>query len=76
MFGPPAVDTTGAGDALAGAMLARWLELGGGPRSLPEALRWGVAAATIAISDVGQRALLRATRADVETLVRQAPPVG
>lgn len=71
MFDPPAVETTGAGDALAGAMMARWLELGGRPEALPEALRWGVAAATIAISDVGQRALLRATRADLEALVRR-----
>ena len=69
MFTPPAVETTGAGDALAGGMLARWLELGGHPDALPEALRWGVAAATIAISDIGQRALLRATRADLEALV-------
>jgi sugar/nucleoside kinase (ribokinase family) len=69
MFQPPAVDTTGAGDALAGAMLARWLELDGRVEALPEALRWGVAAATIAISDIGQRALLRATRADLEALV-------
>jgi hypothetical protein len=69
MFDPPAVDTTGAGDALAGAMLARWLELDSRPQALPEALRWGVAAATIAISDVGQRALLRASRADLEALV-------
>ena len=76
MFDPPAVDTTGAGDALAGAMLARWLELGGHVEALPEALRWGVAAATIAISDVGQRALLGATRADLEELVSQVPPVG
>lgn len=68
---PPAVDTTGAGDALAGAMLARWLELGGSPEALPEALRWGVVAATLAISDIGQRALLRATRADLEALVRR-----
>ena len=69
MLEPPAVETPGAGDALAGAMLARWGELDGRPEALPEALRWGVAAATVAISDVGQRALLRATRADLEALV-------
>jgi sugar/nucleoside kinase (ribokinase family) len=69
MFEPPAVDTTGAGDALAGAMLARWLELEGRPEDLAQALRWGIAAATIAISDIGQRALLRATRPDLEALV-------
>lgn len=61
-------DTTGAGDCLAGVMLARWLELGGGPDRLPEALRWGVAAATIGISRVGVAAISRASRADVERL--------
>ena len=65
---PPAVETTGAGDCLAGAMLARWLELDAHPDALPEALRWGVAAATIAISDVGVRAIANACRADVERL--------
>jgi sugar/nucleoside kinase (ribokinase family) len=68
MFDPPAVDTTGAGDALAGAMLARLRELGGAHEAIPVALRWGVAAATIAISAVGTRALARATRTDVERL--------
>jgi sugar/nucleoside kinase (ribokinase family) len=71
MFDPPAIETTGAGDCLAGVMLARWLELGGEPWALPEALRWGVAAATIVISDIGVRAIGRATRADVEQLVAQ-----
>lgn len=65
---PPAVETTGAGDCLAGAMLARWLERDARPDALPEALRWGVAAATIAISDVGVRAIAGACRADVERL--------
>lgn len=64
-------DTTGAGDCLAGAMLAHWLELGGAPDGLPEALRWGVAAATIGISRVGVAAISRATRADVERLARR-----
>ncbi len=53
----PVVDTTGAGDALAGAFLARWQAQG----DLREALRWGVAAASIAIEDVGVQALARAT---------------
>jgi sugar/nucleoside kinase (ribokinase family) len=64
-------DTTGAGDCLAGVMLAYWLELGGDPERLPEALRWGVAAATIGISRVGVDAIARATRADVEGLARR-----
>ena len=68
LLDPPAVETTGAGDCLAGAMLARWLELGADREALPESLRWGVAAATIAISDVGVRAIARACRADVERL--------
>ncbi|HEX6348383.1 MAG TPA: PfkB family carbohydrate kinase [Candidatus Dormibacteraeota bacterium] len=55
--GQTVVDTTGAGDALAGALLARW-RLDG---DLAEALAWGVAAASIAIEDVGVRALARAT---------------
>jgi hypothetical protein len=50
-------------------MLARWLERDARPDALPEALRWGVAAATIAISDVGVRAIASACRADVERLV-------
>ena len=70
---PPAIETTGAGDCLAGAMLARWIELDAQPDKLPEALRWGVAAATIAISDVGVRAIANACRADVERLAARRP---
>jgi hypothetical protein len=51
------VDTTGAGDALAGGMLACWLLRGGGLESLPQALRLGVDRASLAISGVGARAL-------------------
>jgi sugar/nucleoside kinase (ribokinase family) len=51
------VDTTGAGDALAGGMLGRWLALGGGEQHLGEALRAGVECATVAISAIGARAL-------------------
>jgi sugar/nucleoside kinase (ribokinase family) len=57
----PVVDTTGAGDALAGCLLARWLAQGGGPQELAEALPWGVAGASIAIQDIGVRALAAAT---------------
>jgi len=57
MPGHPVVDTTGAGDALAGALLARWQLTG----DLREAVRWGVAAASITIEEVGVRALARAT---------------
>jgi sugar/nucleoside kinase (ribokinase family) len=63
------VDTTGAGDALAGAFLARWQAT----RDVREALRWGVAAASIAIEGIGVRALARATP---ETLSRRAATPG
>jgi hypothetical protein len=53
------VDTTGAGDALAGGMLACWLLSGGYHGRLEEALRAGVDRASVAISDVGVRALAR-----------------
>jgi sugar/nucleoside kinase (ribokinase family) len=59
--GTPVVDTTGAGDALAGGMLARWLETGGTPDGLVDAMVWGVACASIAISGVGLAGLLAAT---------------
>jgi sugar/nucleoside kinase (ribokinase family) len=55
------VDTTGAGDAVAAGMLARWLTQGGDPGALHESLMWGVACASIAISDIGVRALRKAT---------------
>ncbi len=63
----PVVDTTGAGDSLAGGMLAR-LSLTG---DLEDALRWGVAAASITIEAIGMAALLRATPADLRERVRQ-----
>ena len=65
----PVVDTTGAGDALAGGMLAYWLRAGGGPEHLQDALLHGVACASIAIEELGLKALRRATRADLEERV-------
>jgi len=50
----PVVDTTGAGDALAGGMLARWLSTGGLRDGLQDALVWGVACASITISSIGR----------------------
>jgi cytidine kinase len=50
-------DTTGAGDALAGGMLACWLLHAGDPAHLPEALQAGVDCASVAISEIGARAL-------------------
>lgn len=55
----PVVDTTGAGDSLAGGMLSWWLSHGGGPERVREALEAGTACAAVAISDVGARALAR-----------------
>jgi sugar/nucleoside kinase (ribokinase family) len=66
------VDVTGAGDALAGGMLARWLTTGAEPAGLPDALKHGAACAAIAISDIGVRALKRATPATLAGLVAAA----
>lgn len=75
----PVVDTTGAGDALAGGMLARWLTTGGQPNGLQDALVWGTACASITISSVGVKGIAKATRkqldervAEVEECIRRA----
>jgi sugar/nucleoside kinase (ribokinase family) len=52
-------DTTGAGDALAGGMLACWLLQGGDLAQLPDALQVGVDCASLTISEIGARALAR-----------------
>jgi len=52
-------DTTGAGDALAGGMLAWWLLHGGDRALLRDALQVGVDSASLTISEVGARALAR-----------------
>jgi sugar/nucleoside kinase (ribokinase family) len=67
----PVVDVTGAGDALAGGMLARWLALGGGAEAVHDALLHGTACASIAIGDIGVRALARARPIDVEERVAE-----
>jgi sugar/nucleoside kinase (ribokinase family) len=67
----PVVDTTGAGDAVAGGMLARWLALKGDPSRLEEALVWGVACASLTISDIGVRGLSMATRPQLEERVEE-----
>jgi ribokinase len=59
----PVLDTTGAGDALAGGMLARWHRRGGAPEALAEAVEYGVERASAAISEVGTRALCAERRA-------------
>lgn len=65
----PVVDVTGAGDALAGGMLARWLEAGARPEGLEDALAYGIGCASLAISDIGLRGLATATPADLEERV-------
>lgn len=57
----PALDTTGAGDAVAGGMLARWLNTGGARGGLLDALVYGVACASITIEGIGARSISSAT---------------
>jgi hypothetical protein len=64
-------DTTGAGDAVAAGMLARWLSTGGAPDGWVEALAWGVACASITIEKVGLRAIAAATRDQLEERVAE-----
>ena len=65
LSGHPVVDVTGAGDALAGGMLAAWAESGGDPGELRRALAHGIACASLAISTVGLGGLAAATPADL-----------
>ena len=65
----PVVDVTGAGDALAGGMLARWLETGARPEGLEDALAYGIGSASLAVSDIGLRGLAAATPTDLEERV-------
>lgn len=67
----PVVDTTGAGDAVAGGMLGRWLSLNGDPNGLEDALVWGVACASLTISDIGVKGLSMATRPQLEERVEE-----
>jgi sugar/nucleoside kinase (ribokinase family) len=57
----PALDTTGAGDAIAGGMLARWLSTGAERGGLQDALACGVACASLAIESIGVRGIASAT---------------
>ena len=57
----PVLDSTGAGDALAGGMMARWLTTGGQPGGLQDALVWGAACASITISSVGVKGIAKST---------------
>lgn len=71
LTGRPVVDATGAGDALAGGMLARWSSTGGQPSGLQDALVWGVACASITIESIGVKGIANATRADLEERVTE-----
>ncbi|HYM96508.1 MAG TPA: PfkB family carbohydrate kinase, partial [Candidatus Sulfotelmatobacter sp.] len=62
----PVIDTTGAGDAVAGGMLARWLSTGGERGGLMDALACGVACASLAIESIGIRGIATATPALLE----------
>ncbi|HEY0829965.1 MAG TPA: PfkB family carbohydrate kinase [Candidatus Dormibacteraeota bacterium] len=57
----PAFDTTGAGDAVAGGMLARWLSTGAQRSGLLDALVCGVACASLAIESIGIRGIASAS---------------
>jgi sugar/nucleoside kinase (ribokinase family) len=65
----PLVDTTGAGDSLAGGMLARWSSTGGQPDGLQDALVWGVACASITIESIGVKGIAKATRNELDERV-------
>src|SRR5262249_36523151 len=60
--GHPAFDTTGAGDAVAGGMMARWLTTGAQRNGLEDALVCGVACASLTIESIGTRGIASATR--------------
>jgi sugar/nucleoside kinase (ribokinase family) len=61
--GHPAFDTTGAGDAVAAGMLARWLSTGAQRSGLEDALVCGVACASLTIESIGIRGIASATPA-------------
>lgn len=67
----PVVDTTGAGDALAGGMLARWLSTGAEPSGLQDALVWGVACASITIGSIGVKGIAKATPGELAKRVAE-----
>jgi sugar/nucleoside kinase (ribokinase family) len=71
LAGYTAFDTTGAGDALAGGMLARWLSTGGHRAGVQDAMVCGVACASLTIEAVGVRGIARATRHMLEQRMAQ-----
>jgi sugar/nucleoside kinase (ribokinase family) len=71
----PALDTTGAGDAVAGGMLARWLSTGAERGGLQDALACGVACASLAIESIGVRGIASATPALLEKRLAEVKEV-
>ena len=67
----PAFDTTGAGDAVAGGMLARWLSTGAQRALLQDALVCGVACASMTIEAIGVRGIASATQQMLEERMRE-----
>lgn len=65
------LDTTGAGDAVAAGMLARWLSTNAEPDGFADALVWGVACASLTIEDLGLRAIAKANREQLEARVAE-----
>jgi len=61
-----ALDTTGAGDAVAGGMLARWISTGAERGGLLDALACGVACASLTIESIGVRGIATATQGLLE----------
>ena len=52
-------------------MLAAWLEAGGGPDAIRDALAHGIACASLAISAIGLRGLAEATPDDLAERVAE-----
>lgn len=65
-----AVDTTAAGDAFAGALAVRWAET----EQLQEAVRWGIAAGSIAATRPGAQPGMP-TRDVIEAFLTEHPPL-
>jgi sugar/nucleoside kinase (ribokinase family) len=67
----PAFDTTGAGDAVAGGMLARWMSTGAHRSGLQDALVYGVACASLTIESIGIRGIASASNALLEERIAE-----
>lgn len=67
----PAFDTTGAGDAVAGGMLARWLTTGAQRAGLQDAVVCGVACASLTIEAVGTHGIVKATPEILEDRMKE-----